>query len=132
MNTSLNTPRQPTPCPEVRLDESGWAVVTLFGEQDCATAAQTTQALKDAEALATGRVIADLTEVTFAGAALLASLAYALRRARRQPGGAVKVVSTDSRLAAKMRVTGLDRILPIYATLDDALQSVATSPEARY
>lgn len=131
MNTSFETPREPTPRPEVRLDDSGWAVVTLFGEQDCATAAQSIQALKDAHALAAGRVIADLTEVTFAGAALLASLVHTLRLARRQPGGTVTVVSTDRRLAAKMRITGLDRVLPIYATLEDALQAVTASPKTQ-
>lgn len=108
--------------PTVRADASGWAVVALSGEQDAYTVAEVRQALQRAGELRPGRVVVDLTQVTFAASCLLGALAGALRRARRH-AGTVRLVSADPRFTAKLRLTGLDAVLRVFPTLDQALNA---------
>ena len=111
---------QPAPPPAVRADTSGWAVVTLAGEQNAAVGDLARTALIEADALGGGRVIVDLTGATATGSVVLGLLISAVRRAGRHPGGAVRLVGADERLTAKLRITGMHRILPTYPDLQAA------------
>ena len=107
--------------PSVEIDPSGWAIVTLRGEQDLLEAKRSRAALKDGIAAGSGRVVVDLSEVTFGDSSFFGSLVGAAKMARRQ-GKVVRLVTSDDRLRLKLKVTGLDRVFRIYATLPDALE----------
>jgi anti-sigma B factor antagonist len=107
--------------PSVETDASGWAVVTLRGEQDVYEAKRSRAALNDGLAASWGRVVVDLSEVTFSDSSLLGALAGAVRTARRH-NSVVKVVVSDDRLAQKLKVTGLSQVVRIFPTLPDALE----------
>jgi anti-anti-sigma regulatory factor len=70
-----SSPPQAPPLPAVHADASGWAVVTLSGEQNAHTSDLVRTALIEADTLGTGRVIVDLTKATATGSVLLAHCA---------------------------------------------------------
>ena len=107
--------------PSVETDASGWAIVTLRGEQDLLEVKRSREALKDGIAAGSGRVVVDLSEVTFGDSSLFGALVGAAKTARRQ-SNVVRVVTSDDRLRLKLKITGLDRVFRIYATLPDALE----------
>lgn len=115
-----SSPPQAAPPPAVHADTSGWAVVALSGEQNAHTGDLVRTALIEANTLGTGRVIVDLTQATATGSVLLGLLIGAVRRAGRHPGGAVRLIGADERLTAKLRITGVHRILPTYPDLQAA------------
>jgi len=112
---------QATTQPSVETDASGWAIVTLRGEQDLYESKRSRAALSDGLAAGCGRVVVDLSEVTFSDSSLLGALAGAVRTARRH-SSVVKVVISDDRLAQKLKVTGLSQVIRIFPTLPDALE----------
>jgi anti-sigma B factor antagonist len=102
---------------------SGWAVITLDGEQDVYVVVATRRLLLDSIRLGDGHVIIDLTAVTFADSSLLGALAFAFKLARRSEG-CVRLVSRDEYFIRKLRITGLARLLPTFPTLAEALGAV--------
>jgi anti-anti-sigma factor len=93
-------------------------VVTLVGELDMAhapTVAETLDALSDHER----PVIVDLTELTF----IDSSGIHAILRQRPQQGS-VLLVCPPGNIQRVLSVTKIDRVLPVYETLDGALAAV--------
>jgi anti-sigma B factor antagonist len=97
-------------------------VVTIAGEVDI----YTSPALKTALAAATtdgcGMIIVDLDRVGFIDSSGLGVLVGALRRAR-EAGGDLRVVSGNDTVARILRITGLDRVFSLHATIDEALEA---------
>ena len=94
-------------------------LVTLAGELDMAHApavAETLDALSDNER----PVIVDLTELTF----IDSSGIHAILRPRPQQG-VVVLVCPQGNISRVLSVTKIDRVLPVYESLDDALAAVA-------
>jgi anti-sigma B factor antagonist len=90
-------------------------VVTLGGELDMAhapTVAETLDALADTERA----VVVDLTELTF----IDSSGIHAILRPRPQQGS-VLLVCPPGNIHRVLSVTKIDRVLPVYETLDEAL-----------
>lgn len=90
-------------------------VVSLGGELDMAhapTVAETLDALADTER----PVIVDLTELTF----IDSSGIHAILRPRPQQGS-VLLVCPPGNIQRVLNVTKIDRVLPVYETLDAAL-----------
>jgi anti-sigma B factor antagonist len=108
--------------PGVELDASGWAVVTLRGEQDLFEAKRSRAALNDGIAAGSGRVVVDLTEITFSDSSLLGALVGAAKLARRH-GSVVRVVTSDAWMVLKFKVTGLCQVVRVFPTLSDALNA---------
>jgi len=103
---------------QVRL-QPGYAVITVAGEVDIATAPQLGHHL--AALAGSGRpVIADLDQVSFIGAAGLRMLAAAARQAAGS-GGSLHVVSARYQVRRAFALTGLDRQIPLARTLAGAL-----------
>jgi anti-sigma B factor antagonist len=100
--------------------EGDFCVVTVAGEVDI----YTSPALKTALAAAAGegcrRVIVDLDRVGFIDSSGLGILVGALRRAREADGD-LRVVSGNEAVARILRITGLDKVFPLHATLGEAL-----------
>ena len=113
---------------QVRL-QGGYAVITVAGEVDIATAPQLGHHL--AALAGSGRpVIADLDQVRFIDAAGLRVLAAAARQAAAA-GGSLHVVSGRHQGRRVFALTGLDRALRLARTLNDALKDMPAAPAAR-
>ncbi|MGL4176919.1 MAG: STAS domain-containing protein [Dermatophilaceae bacterium] len=96
------------------------SVVVVGGEVDVYTAAQLRAAL-DAEVDAGHvRLVVDLEDVTFIDSTGLGVLVGRLKLVRNQSGWLRIVCSTD-RILRVFRITGLDKVFGIHASLDDAL-----------
>ena len=99
--------------------QPGYAVISVAGEVDIATAPQLGHHL--AALAGSGRpVIADLDQVGFIDAAGLRVLAAAARQAAAA-GGSLHVVSGRYQVRRVFALTGLDRQIPLARTLAGAL-----------
>jgi anti-anti-sigma factor len=111
---------------QVRL-QPGYAVITVAGEVDIATAPQLGQHL--AALAGSGRpLIADLDQVSFIDAAGLRVLAAAARQAA-DSGGSLHVVSARYQVRRVFALTGLDRQIPLARTLAGVLAGLHTDRE---
>lgn len=107
--------------PSVETDASGWAVVTLRGEQDLFEAKRSRAALDEGITAGSGRVVVDLSDVTFSDSSLLGALVGTAKMARRH-GCKVRVVTSDEWMTRKLDITGLRKVFRVFPTLSDALE----------
>jgi anti-sigma B factor antagonist len=103
----------------------GVPVVTAPEEIDLANAAGLRAALLEAALLETaepGRaiVVVDMSRTRFCDSAGLNALVGANRRVRAE-GGEVRLVIVAEAVARIVALTGVDRVVPIYASLEEAL-----------
>lgn len=103
-------------------ERDGWAVVHLGGELDLASVPAARQAVFEGLQRGRGRLVLDLTDLAFVDSAGLGVLLGALRRVNEK-GGELRVVRPGPGPRRAFAVTGLDALLPLVATLDDALAS---------
>jgi anti-sigma B factor antagonist len=68
------------------------------------------------------RVVVDLLETGFIDSTGLGALLYGLR-ALRAEGGELRIASAGNRIGRIFRITGLDRVFPIFPSLDAALEA---------
>ncbi|QWZ09406.1 STAS domain-containing protein [Nocardioides panacis] len=94
----------------------GWSVLAASGEMDTACAG----VLRSLLSAAGPNVVVDLREVTFMDASGLGVLATSGHIARRL-GGAVRLVGPSHQVRRVLSLTLLDRVLPIYDDLQEAL-----------
>ena len=118
---STMTPEDLTLTTEVRADST---VLHVAGELDLSTVA-----VFDAElerALALGPVVVVLSECTFIDSSALQSLVRAHRGApEHEQHGALALVAPSQPARRVLEIAALDRLVPIFDTLDDALASTA-------
>lgn len=100
--------------------EEGTCIVRVNGEVDVYTSPELKTALVDALQQSDGKVIVDLDGVGFIDSSGLGVLVGALRRAR-EAGGDMKIVSARAAVEKILKITGLDRVFPLYRTVDEAL-----------
>lgn len=100
----------------------GAVVVAVSGELDMLTTPRLRAAVREALDEAMGEpVVLDLTTVTFLGSPGLAALVEAFHQAG-QRGGPLRVVVDNARPVIRpIELTGLDDVLTLYETLDEAL-----------
>ncbi|GAB1514004.1 STAS domain-containing protein [Actinophytocola sp. KF-1] len=102
----------------------GTVVVEVVGEVDLATAPELQAAIVTAlRAAGDGGCVADLTDVTFLGSPGLTALLNGTQEAehRREP---LKIVVDANRPVIRpIEITGLDQVLRLYHTLNEALRS---------
>ena len=98
-------------------------VLSVCDAVDMLSAAQLTEAILDALAKAPAGLIVDLTEVEF-----LASIGMSLLLAAQQEADAISarfaIVAEGAATSRPIKLLGLDGILALYPTLDDALRDV--------
>jgi len=100
----------------------GAVVVRVAGELDTLTTPRLRQAVAEALDDAAGAVvILDLTKVTFLGSPGLAALVEAVSKARRRGGPLRMVVDNARQVIRPIELTGLDDVLALYETVDEAL-----------
>ncbi|MCO1575165.1 STAS domain-containing protein [Crossiella sp. SN42] len=96
-------------------------VVAATGEVDLLTTPALQQALEQAVAGHPPVLVVDLTGVSFLGSVGLAALVQILPAAEQ--GTKVRVVATSLAVVRPLTVTGLTDLLPVFATVDQALAS---------
>jgi anti-sigma B factor antagonist len=97
----------------------GVAVVTAPEEIDLANAAGLRAALLEAARPGRAMVVVDMSRTRFCDSAGLNALVTADRQARAN-GGEVRLVVGEG-VARVVALTGVDRVVPVYASLEDAL-----------
>ncbi len=95
-------------------------VVTVAGEVDVYTAAQLRAALDEEVAADHVHLVVDLDEVTFLDSTGLGVLVGRLKLVRNQSGW-LRLVCSNERILRVFRITGLDKVFGIHASLDEAL-----------
>ncbi len=99
-------------------------IVTVAGEIDLSTApdlhAALTVALRDAGA---GGCVADLTAVTFLGSPGLTALLNATQEAEQRREPLRIVVDSNRPVIRPIEITGLDQVLRLYHSVDEALHA---------
>jgi anti-sigma B factor antagonist len=108
---------------ELRTDVSeveGWTVVTVHGEIDVATSPTLRERLIDLVNDGATRLVLDLETVDFLDSTGLGTIVSLLKRVRTQ-GGDLRLVCTEARIRRLFEITGLDKAVPLHASLDDAI-----------
>ncbi|MET8654000.1 MULTISPECIES: STAS domain-containing protein [Nocardia] len=95
------------------------AVLTVSGEVDVASAPQLQSAIDEALREQPPVLVVDLSGVGFFGSAGLSVLLVATEAA---PSGGLRVVASDQ-VRRPIEVTGLDKLLAVFDTLDRAVEA---------
>jgi anti-sigma B factor antagonist len=106
---------------ELNRTDGGESVCTAVGDLDASTAWQLRQVM--AELASTSLVLLNMSGVTFVDSAGLGALVGGIRRTR-EFGGDVAVVCSRPVINRLLRTTGLDRIVIIADTVDEARQAL--------
>jgi anti-sigma B factor antagonist len=93
-------------------------VVAVDGEIDLAVAPALRQRLDRLIAEGVDTVVVDLSEATFIDSVGLGVLVNALDRCR-QEGGELYLVVTEPRIMKVLEITGLVKVFPLFASLDE-------------
>jgi anti-sigma B factor antagonist len=101
-------------------EEAGRVVVVVIGEVDIFTATQLDAELSRLTSEGRTDLVVDLARVDFLDSTGLSVLVKALKRVR-EADGRLDLVVTSDRVAKVFRITGLDQLIPLHATLADAL-----------
>lgn len=107
-------------------------VVQVTGEVDVSTAPRLRDELSQAIADGHHELVVDLSDVSFLDSTGLGVLVGRLKALRLQEGDMLLVTQQD-RILRNFRITGLDKVFRIFATVDEALQAEdlpAVSPSA--
>ena len=102
---------------------AGSTVLHVAGELDLSTVATFDAEL--ARALSLGGVVVVLSECTFIDSSALQSLVRAYRALPRAEGASLALVAPSQPARRVLEIAALDRLVPIFDTLDDALPSTA-------
>ncbi|WP_377640209.1 STAS domain-containing protein [Oryzobacter terrae] len=95
-------------------------IVSVAGEVDVYTAAQLRAALDEEVAAGHVELVVDLDDVTFLDSTGLGVLVGRLKLVRNQSGW-LRLVCANERILRVFRITGLDKVFGIHASLDEAL-----------
>jgi anti-sigma B factor antagonist len=99
---------------------NGVAVVAAPEEIDITNAPELRSALLEATAYGRGTLVADLTRTQFCDSSGLHTLLAAHKRARAEGGEMLLVIPANAALRV-FAITGVDRIIPNFTSLDEAL-----------
>jgi anti-sigma B factor antagonist len=102
---------------------AGFTVVEVGGEVDVASAPQLRDCLRQMIDAGSRQLVVDLRQVDFMDSVGLSVLVGALRRLRGhdQQAGSLQLVCAEGLVLRILRLTGLDRVFPLHATLAEAL-----------
>jgi anti-sigma B factor antagonist len=105
---------------DIKSDRNGdVCAVTLDGEIDVYTAPRLKEELVSVVESGCPNVIVDMEKVGFIDSSGLGVLVSALRRARERDG-VVRIVCTRDNILKIFRITGLDKVFPIFSDMDEA------------
>jgi len=105
---------------EIRSERTdGICTVVLEGEVDVYTAPKLKEALVSAIESGCSNVVVNMEKVGFIDSSGLGVLVSGLRRAREKDG-VVRIVCTRDNILKIFRITGLDKVFPIFADAAEA------------
>jgi anti-sigma B factor antagonist len=96
-----------------------FTTVTLEGEIDVYTAPRLKEELVSVIESGVANVVVDMEQVGFIDSSGLGVLVSALRRARERDG-VVRIVCTRENILKIFRITGLDKVFPLFSDLEEA------------
>jgi anti-sigma B factor antagonist len=99
-------------------------MIALAGEVDLHTAPEFKERLVQVLDDGKKHLVVDLSKVTFIDSTTLGVLIGGVKRLR-PTGGSLALAGPNPAIAKVFEITGLDRIFPIYSTVDDALGGLA-------
>ncbi|MEA2473648.1 MAG: anti-sigma factor antagonist [Thermoleophilaceae bacterium] len=99
-------------------------VIELGGEVDLYTAPEFKERLVQVIEDGKKQLVVDLSKATFIDSTTLGVLVGGVKRLRPS-GGSLALVCTDQNITKIFEITGLDRVFPIHASREEALQAVA-------
>ena len=99
-------------------------VIELGGEVDLYTAPEFKERMVQVIEDGKKRVVVDLSQATFIDSTTLGVLVGGVKRLRPS-GGSLALVCTDQNIQKIFEITGLDRVFPIHASRQEALDSVS-------
>ena len=99
--------------------EGDVCIVSLEGEVDVYTASQLKDVLVETIEGGCAKVVVDLDAVSFIDSSGLGVLVGALRRAKER-SGSVRLVCVRENVLKIFRITGLDKVFPIFASVGEA------------
>jgi anti-sigma B factor antagonist len=99
---------------------SGVPVVAVPEEIDITSAPQLRSTLLQAAAEGHGTLVADMTRTRFCDSSGLHALLTAHKRAQAE-GGELRLVIPGAAVLRVLAITGIDRMIPNFTSLDDAL-----------
>jgi anti-sigma B factor antagonist len=108
--------------------QAGFTIVTLRGELDIASAPALRERLLGVLAARTSRLVMDLANVSFCDASGLAVLMNTGRRARLL-GGDLRLAAPSVAVLAALKITGLQRQFPTFATVTAAIADSRTAED---
>ncbi len=101
----------------------GQPIVRARGEIDIYTVPQFKQQLLEWIEKGHRRLLIDLTEVTYMDSSGFGALLGAIKRVRPE-GGSISLINPNDVIRRMLKITHLDTIFPVYASEEEALQSV--------
>jgi anti-sigma B factor antagonist len=107
---------------------SGVPVVVTPGEIDITNAGGLRAALLEAAGRGPGGLVVDMSRTEFCDTAGLHALVLAHKRAGANSGG-VRLVITGAAVLRIFAITGLDDVIPHFASLEEALAATSGSTE---
>ena len=105
-----------------QLDGSSY-VISLSGEVDLYTAPEFKQQLLEVIGQGGSDVVVDLSDTTFIDSTTLGVLVGGVKRLRPS-GGQLTLVCSDRNITKIFEITGLDKVFPIYATREEAVEKI--------
>ena len=99
-------------------------VLAVAGEVDLGTAPQLKERLGELVAEGHRHVVVDLTATEFLDSTGLGALVAGLKRLRAHEGD-MRVVCTTPRVRKVFEITHVDRVLPLYDSVDEACRQEA-------
>jgi anti-sigma B factor antagonist len=98
-----------------------WAVLTVSGEVDLATGPLVRECLHELAGGGVRHVVVDLRQVSFLDSIGLGVLVAAYKLLRdRDPPGSLRLVCTNQRVVKVFALTGLLRMFPMHASVEQA------------
>jgi anti-sigma B factor antagonist len=104
----------------------GVAVVSIGGEIDLSTAPAFEAAIAGALDDHPPVLVIELSEVRFMASAGLRVLAATHEKASKS--ARIAIVASNAATSRPIQLTGLDKLMSLYPTLDDALTAISTGP----
>jgi anti-sigma B factor antagonist len=101
------------------------AILVVGGEVDYEVSPQLKAHMMRALKAGSRRLILDLTDVTFIDSTAIGVLAGVVDKLDDTGGGSLSVVSTHEKVMQIFEITGLDSVMTLYPSREDALAALA-------
>jgi anti-sigma B factor antagonist len=103
------------------------AVLVVGGEIDYEASPQLRAGIINAIKGGRRQLVLDLSAVTFVDSTAIGVMAGALARLEDAGGGSLAVVCTNDKVLQIFEITGLDSVITLHGSRDEALSAIATA-----